>query len=385
MILSMKVGFNTRLLVSPTLRGWNRYTINLLAELPALGVQLFLYSDQPLHPSHLARLPKDSYQVRIAPPMRYVLWEQYWLPKQCEKDRVDILHCPQNFGLPWSSPCPRVLTLHDAIDQVYYSQHITWQQWNFANIQNQMYHWIARTRADRIITVSEYSKGDLVKYLHIPEHKIMVIYEAADARFHEPVSDNERLHIRTLYKLNSPYIFYVGGWEKRKNIPFLIRSFAQANLDGVDLVLAGGQDEQRAALVQLAESLGVSDHLKLLGWVDDTDLPALYAEALCFVYPSEYEGFGLQLCEAMAVGCPVLAARTTCLPEVLGNGGKTFGLDKSSELQELLVRLVTDAAFQENLKNCARQMARFYSWKRTAIATETLYGSLSVYSSNHVS
>jgi hypothetical protein len=372
----MKVAFNARLLAAPTLRGWNRYTINLLAELPALGVQLFLYSDQPLHPSHLARLPKDSYQVRIAPPMRYVLWEEYWLPKQCEKDRVDILHCPQNFGLPWSSPCPRLLTLHDAIDQVYYSQPITWQQLNFADIQNQIYHWIARTRADRIITVSQYSKGDLVKHLHIPEDKITVIYEAADARFHEPVSDTERLRIRSLYKLSFPYIFYVGGWEKRKNIPFLVRAFAQANLDGVDLVLAGGQDEQRAALMQLAESLGVSDRLKLLGWVDDADLPALYAEALCFVYPSEYEGFGLQLCEALSASCPVLAARATCLPEILGDGGQTFGLDKLSELQELLVRLVTDAAFQENLKSRAGQMATFYSWTQTAIATQTLYTSL---------
>jgi glycosyltransferase involved in cell wall biosynthesis len=371
----MKVAFNARLLASPTLRGWNRYTINLLAELPALGVELFLYSDQPLHPSHLARLPKDSYQIRIAPPMRYVVWEQYWLPKQCEKDRVDILHCPQNFGLPWSSPCPRVLTLHDAIDQVYYSQHITWQQLNFANIQSQMYHWIARTRAERIITVSEYSKGDLAKHLHIPEDKITVIYEAADARFHEPVSDTERLRIHTLYKLNSPYIFYVGGWEKRKNIPFLVRAFAQANLDGVDLVLAGGQDEQRAALVQLAESLGVSDRLKLLGWVDDADLPALYAEALCFVYPSEYEGFGLQLCEAIAVGCPVLAARATCLPEVLGDGGETFDLDISN-LVVKLSRLATDTTARSQLVKQATCRSQIFQWKKTAELTMALYSEL---------
>jgi len=376
MILSMKVGFNTRLLVSPTLRGWNRYTINLLAELPALGVQLFLYSDQPLHPSHLARLPKDSYQVRIAPPMRYVLWEQYWLPKQCERDRIDILHCPMNFGLPWSSPCPRVLTLHDAIDQVYYSQHVTWQQLSLTHIQNQMYHWLARTRADHIITVSQYSKGDLVKHLHIPEHKITVIYEAADARFHEPVSDTERLRIRTLYKLSSPYIFYVGGWEKRKNIPFLIRAFAQANLDGVDLVLAGGQDEQRAALVQLAESLGVSDRLKLLGWVDDAALPALYAEALCFVYPSEYEGFGLQLCEAIAVGCPVLAARATCLPEVLGDGGETFDLDITN-LVVKLSRLATDTTARSQLVKQATCRSQMFQWKKTAKLTMKLYSELS--------
>src|SRR6478672_4907777 len=110
----MKVAFNARLLAAPTLRGWNRYTINLLERLPALGVELFLYSDQPIHESHLARLPAGSFQVRVQA-MRYALWEQVWLPRQCRRDGVDLLHCPLNFGLPWSSPCPRVLTLHDAI------------------------------------------------------------------------------------------------------------------------------------------------------------------------------------------------------------------------------------------------------------------------------
>ena len=332
----MKIAFNARLLNSPTLRGWNRYTINLLVELSSLGIELFLYSDRPLHESHLAKLPKDSYQVRISPPMRYILWEQYWLPKQCEQDQVDILHCPLNFGLPWFSPCPRILTLHDAIDQIYYSQNIPWyQKLNLANLQTRFYHWVARHRADYIITISEYSKQDIVKYLQVPENKITVIYEAADANFHQEVIPSQRLQIRSKYKLELPYIFYIGGWEKRKNIPFLLKAFAEANLDGVELVLAGGKDEQRDPLLELGESLGIANRLRLLGWVDDEDLPGLYAEAICFVYPSEYEGFGLQLCEAMAVGCPVLAARSTCLPEILGDGGETFSISVVTEAWEL--------------------------------------------------
>jgi glycosyltransferase involved in cell wall biosynthesis len=373
----MKIAFNARLLSSPTLRGWNRYTINLLLELSSLNIELFLYSDSPLHKNHLAKLPKDSYQISISPPMRYVLWEQYWLPKQCEKDQVDILHCPLNFGLPWFSPCPRVLTLHDAIDQVYYTQDIPWyQQLNLADIQNRFYHWVARNRADHIITVSEYSKQDIVKYLQIPENKITVIYEAADANFHQEVTQGERLQVKNKYQLQLPYIFYIGGWEKRKNIPFLIKAFAEADLDGVELVIAGGNDEQCDPLLKLGGSLGIENKLRLLGWVDDVDLPALYAEAVCFVYPSEYEGFGLQLCEAMAVGCPVLAARSTCLPEVLGDGGETFRLDELSELSRLLRRLVEDQTFLEDLKQRAYQKAQCYSWKNTAFVTQKLYSSM---------
>ena len=114
----MKVAFNARLLQDPGLRGWSRYTINLLAELPGLGIDLFLYSDRPLHENHLSRLPVGSYQVRVQA-SRYAIWEQVWLPRQCGRDGVAVLHCPLNFGLPWSSPCPRVLTLHDAIAQAY--------------------------------------------------------------------------------------------------------------------------------------------------------------------------------------------------------------------------------------------------------------------------
>lgn len=370
----MRVAFNARLLRDPTLRGWNRYTINLLVELSSLGVDLFLYSDRPLHPSHLTRLPSDSYQVRIAPTIPYLQWEQYWLPKQCKKDRVDILHCPLNFGLPWSSHCPRILTLHDAIDRVYYSQNLQWsQELRLVALQNKMYHWVARNRADHIITVSEYSKQDIIKYFHIPEHKITVIYEAADSNFHHQVSLPERLKVREKYNLKMPYIFYLGGWEKRKNIPFLINAFAQANLEGVELVLGGGKHDERESLVELGKSLGIFDSLRLLGWVDDADLPALYAEALCFVYPSEYEGFGLQLCEAMSVGCPVFAANATCLPEVLGDGGDNFSLNDLGELTRLLQKVISDPVYYDRLKKRSLQHSGAFCWSKTAKETLQLY------------
>ena len=124
---TLRVGINARLLHAPDLRGWNRYTGNLLAALAARGVELVLYSDRPPHESHLARLPEGSYQIRVAPSMYYPIWAQHWLPRQCARDRVDLLHTPFHFGLPWSSPCPRVLTLHDAIDRVDYGSCTSWR------------------------------------------------------------------------------------------------------------------------------------------------------------------------------------------------------------------------------------------------------------------
>jgi glycosyltransferase involved in cell wall biosynthesis len=373
----MRVGINARLLRDPTMRGWNRYTVNLLAELSQRGVKLVLYTDQPVHPAHLARLAPDSFRVVQSSPMRYVMWEQIWLPRQSTRDRIDVLHSPYNYSLPWSSHCPRVLTLHDAIGTVYYRAQARWKdRLSPGSLKSRLHEWVAKSRADRIITVSNHSRRDLIEALGIPESKIAVIYEAAEPRFSQRVSADAIEHARRKYELPQRYVFYVGGWEQRKNVPFLVRAFAAARLDGVKLVLGGGNYDERAALAGLARELGISDRVTMLGWIDDDDLPAIYSGAICFVYPSEYEGFGLQLCEAMATGCPTLAARATSLPEVLGIGGETFSLNSPGELSELMRRVSSDDGFRKALSERAHERAGEFSWAETARQTLSVYESL---------
>lgn len=365
----MKVGFNARCLTEPTLRGWSRYTVNLLAALAELDVQLVLYSDRAIHSNHLQRLPLSAYEIRVAPRMRYPFWEQVWVPQQCRIDQVEVLHCPTNFGLPAFNSCPQVLTLHDAIDQAYYAQHSRQQRWSLVHQQSQLYHWVAKTRATHIITVSEFSKQDLVRHLNIPASKISVIYEAADAHF-RPSSSEE---VRSRYQLQSPYVFYVGGLEQRKNILFLVKAFAEANLDGVELVLAGGRVEEKHQIEALASSLGIANRVRCLGWVEDKDLPAMYSSALCFVYASRYEGFGLQLCEAMATACPTLAADSTCLPEILGNGGDLFSLEGIQDLANRLRHINTNLDYRSRLIRQAKLRSQQFSWHQTAIETLNVY------------
>ncbi len=373
----MIVGVNARLLRAPSLRGWNRYAVNLLAELAAAGVRLVLYSDAPVHPAHLARLGGEACTVRVSPAMRYILWEQVWLPRRCAHDRIDVLHSPFNFGLPWRSPCPRVLTLHDAIDRVYYRPRLPRSVTRSpAYLQSRFYHWIARRAADHVITVSDHARHDLERVLRIPSRKISVIYEAADAAFHRPVSAAHRADVRRRYGVARPYVFYVGGLEERKNVAFLVRAFAAARLSNVDLVLAGGDPMGQEAIRAAATAASVREAVHVLGEVDDADLPALYAEALTFVYPSAYEGFGLQLCEAMAAGCPVLAARAGSLPEILGTGGDLFSLDRPEELATLLARLGADAAVRADLIRRGTERSAKFSWKCAAERTLAVYRSL---------
>jgi glycosyltransferase involved in cell wall biosynthesis len=198
----LRLGFNARLLCDPKIRGFSRYSINLLAELPPLGVDLVLYTDRPVHQVYLDRLPAGSYAVRIREGLRLPVWEHRWLPRQCKADEIDVFHSPFNSGLPWSSPCPRVLTVHDAIDFLYYQRRASWREaLSRSGLSSRFYQWLARARAERIITVSEHARGDIIAHLGVPARKITAIPEAADALFHLPVSAEARDRARARHAL----------------------------------------------------------------------------------------------------------------------------------------------------------------------------------------
>ena len=369
----MRVGINARLLCEPSLRGWNRYTLNLLAELPNIGVDPILYADRVLHPIHRARLPSDAYPVHVAPAMRYPSWEQRWLPAQLRSDAVDVFHTPFHFGMPFFTRCPRVVTLHDAIDQAQQSRQTLRNRIAPRVLVTNLYRWIARTRAHQIITVSEYAKSELISHYGFAPNRLTVTPEAADSKFHREISHNERERLRAKFRLEWSYIWYVGGYEERKNVQFLIRAFAAAHLHDVRLVLAGANAAEQEAIGKIIDALNLGDRVRLVGIVDDEDLAGLYAEAICFVYPSLQEGFGLQLCEAMATGCPTFAARASSLPEVLGNGGETFTLHDTAELIGLLQRVVNEPAFRNELVERATARSKAFSWRNTAERTVEVY------------
>lgn len=359
----MRIGLNARILSAPELRGWQRYAFNLALGLLRCQAELTLYSDQPLAAAHAEALQSAGARLCVHA-ASYPRWQYLWLPAQLRRDGMEIFHSPFNFGLPLRGRARRVLTLHDAIgargtrrDPAY---------WHAA---------LARRAAAAVIAVSRHAAREITACWGVPAEKIAVIYEAADERFHQPLSPFACDELRQRHRLPARYVLYLGGWEGRKNVGFLLRGFQQARLDpDIGLVLAGGRGPQLAALQAEAGRLGLTEpRLRLLPWVEDRDLPALYAAAWCFVYPSRHEGFGLQLCEAMAAGVPVLAARATSLPEILGDGGETFSLDQPGELVAWLRRLALQPALADDLRQRARRRALCFSWQQTAQATLALY------------
>ncbi|GAC1439364.1 MAG: glycosyltransferase family 1 protein [Solirubrobacteraceae bacterium] len=302
----------------------------------------------------LARLAGGPPYARVAPPPALVhraghAWEQVVLPARAAALRAALIYSPANLA-PGAWP-RNVVVIHDAAalrEPGWYSRaYVAWQRL--------MLPPIARG-ASHVVTVSEFSKQEIVELLGVPAERVSVIGGGVDARF-QPTADTREASVR-------PYVLAVASATARKNLAALGATSRMLARQGVELVVAGGGRPQFVA-EQLAGA-------RLLGHVPDAELPALYAGALAFVLPSLYEGFGLPCLEAMASGVPVLAARRGALPEVLGGAALFVDPREPEAIADALERLLADAALRRRLVAAGLERAALFSWERTAERTDAL-------------
>lgn len=224
--------------------------------------------------------------------------------------------------------------------------------------------------ADRIIAVSNTTKRDLELNLGIPAQRIDVAYPDCDARFRATVPAVERSRVLSKYALRSGYIYHGGGLEIRKNAQRLLEAYAalrKSRGDVPPLVISGRVHSRRNRLATdvrgIIRRLKLTDSVRLLGFVPDEDMPALYKEALFFVYPSLYEGFGIPVLEAFAVGTPAVAGRTAgAVPEVAGHAAWLVETQETDALREGLDRMLSDASLRETLVGRGSERAKDFSW-----------------------
>lgn len=215
-----------------------------------------------------------------------------------------------------------------------------------------------------VITDSNYSKIRIMRVFRISENKICVIPCGVDTHFFKPRSFLEQAAIRTKYGLSDPYILFAGSLEPRKNLDRLLRAFSKIEGDFAPLRLAiVGTGAATLRKLELGE---VPPRVQWLGYVEDGDLPALYSAAGAFVQPSVYEGFGLTVLEAMACSVPVIAARSTSLPEVAGDAARLVDPFSVAEI----AKVISDVLGSDDLRNAlirkGLERARLFSWDRTA-------------------
>ena len=226
-------------------------------------------------------------------------------------------------------------------------------------------------QADMIVTVSQFSKSEIITYLGIDEKKIRIMYNGVDAtRFSPSVGKVEIESLRNRLDLLSPYFLYVGTLEPRKNLVRLIAAYQALREtragDVPDLVIAGGVGWCYDEIFAQVQRSGLGDHVRFTGYVDDADLPALMKGCFAFVFPSLYEGFGLPPLEAMACGVPVLTSDTAALPEVVGEDAVLVDPESVESITDGLLRLLTDAELRQSLAERGPARARNFSWQAAA-------------------
>lgn len=291
------------------------------------------------------------------------LWHRLRLPVPVEAvtGALDLFYSP-DFVLPPTRRAARtLLTVHD-FSFIYYPEHFVPKLVGYLN------QVVPRSvaRADRVLVDSEATRADLIHHLGTPPEKIQVLYGGVDARFRPEPEPEERERLCTRYGVGErPYVFSVGTLQPRKNYVHLIQAFAQVNgLADWQLVIAGGRGWLYEGILAEADKHG--GRVRVLGFVDDADLPALYRNATLFAFPSLYEGFGFPVLEAMACGVPVVCSNASSLPEVVGDAALLIDPHDASELAEALARVAEDADLRrEMVARGVAQAARF-TWERAA-------------------
>ncbi len=367
----MKIGINARFLTTP-FTGIGQYTRSLVATMaeiePANEYILFTHELTDVH------FPDNCRQVRIvekgykSESLRKAHWEHVLVPKEMERFEIDVAHFPYPSNPRRKLPMPTIVTVHDVIP---------WRLKAYRKkLRSKLYHFNARLalrKADHIITVSNFSKNEIIKYLKVKEKNITVTPLA-------PPLPPEKVSCPN-FSLRRDFFLYVGGYDDRKNVPRLMKAYQKyiAPLYPIDLILVGAKNygleqfitdkySERVADKYLLEPKG---KIVLTEPLDQNELICLYRKALALAHVSFYEGFNLALVEAMQAGIPIVASDIPVNHEVTQDGALFVDPHNIDSIGNGMHQLIHDKALQNKLVKKTEKRAGDFDWKKTA--EETLY------------
>lgn len=310
-------------------------------------------------------LPKEreGWRYRIVHPRK--LWTQIGLPFNLylHKPRPDVFFTPTHYA-PRFSPVPTVISIMD-LSYIHFPQ--MFRQKDLYQLRN----WTSYSvkKAKKILTISKASKDDIIKIYQIPEEKVVVTYPGIKLK---TTMQNSKL-IREKYNIRRDYILFVGTLQPRKNITRLIEAFSKLShtkkSEGMSLVIIGKKGWMYEEILKAPETFGIKDKVKFLDFVPDEDLPSFYQNALCFVLPSLYEGFGLPVLEAMQHGCSVITSNVSSLLEAGGDAALYVKPDDVDDIASKIKTLIEDKKLREELIKKGYNQIKKFSWEKTAKET----------------
>jgi glycosyltransferase involved in cell wall biosynthesis len=301
----------------------------------------------------------------------YSIREQFAVPLNLRREGAHLFHAP-HYVLPPLTPCRSVVTIHDCI-HLRFPQYLP-NKLGYAYARTAL--WVAAHRSARVLTVSEASKRDILRYFRIPESKISVIYNAIDERFNEEPAADEVMRIQERYQLYDPFVLYAGNIKPHKNLERLIEAFytiRRGELAHVKLLIIGDQISKYAALRRTVHRYKLHKHVRFFGFVADATLAILYRLARVFVFPSLYEGFGLPPLEAMASGTPVITSNVSSLPEVVGDAAMLINPYEPDAIAGAMRRVLSDDRLHDDMRERGLARVREFSWDRSVRRVREIY------------
>ncbi|MFC1608586.1 glycosyltransferase family 4 protein [Patescibacteria group bacterium] len=361
-----KIGINASF-IRKTGTGVGQVTINVLNELKNQNREgdFILYLEDETDLDFLDGFEKKSFLPfwKRDDLIRKILWEMWLIPKKIKKDNckrfISFYQCPTIIR-----GVEHTMLVHDIIPKLFPEYLNNWRKKLYWKLTER-----AIKRADKIVAISENTKRDLVEKMGILESKIEVKYIDVDEIYKKEVSPAEVEEVLSKYNLIPGYIYSGGGLEKRKNIDnviFAYKKLLKKDRNIPDLVISGKMMPELAPLVidieRIVRENDLEERVRLLGFVDQDDLPMVYHNASVFVYPSQYEGFGMPVLEAMSQGVPVIAAKNSSIAEVGGDAVMYFETESVDDLVEKMETMLGDGNLRDAFSRKGVNEASRFSW-----------------------
>lgn len=302
----------------------------------------------------------------------YPLWEQVALPRAVKRVMPDLLHCTSNTA-PLHCPVPLILTLHDIIFlEKRQSSSLSWYQemgWYYRRLV------VPRVlpRCEKIITVSQFERQRILEALHLPEEKLVAVYNGFNNHFQPQPKAPE---VTRKYIDADDYLFFLGNTDPKKNTPRVLKAYAdylRKSTRKLPLLIADLKEDAIDKILAEEKIPEIKSSLRFPGYIANTDLPALYNGAFAFLYPSLRESFGIPMLEAMACGTPIIAGNTSAMPEIAGEGALLADPFSAVDITKKILQLEEDPDFYQRQVEYGLERSRLFSWRNTAESLLEIY------------
>jgi glycosyltransferase involved in cell wall biosynthesis len=359
----VRIAIDARMINPGSMHGIARYVYELLVCLMTTETEHeFFIIVNPRNSLEQVNWPKNMRLVTVKG--SWISLRQQWeLPRVLKEIKAELFHAP-SFMAPLACPCRLVMTIHDL-------NHMVLPQF-YTPLHQFYYQVFVRScirRSEYILTVSQFSKDEIVRNLNIAPDKVFVTYNGVSENY-VPITDSAQLeYVRDIYELPEKFIFCLSNNKPHKNVHQLVRAFCHSNI-AIPLVLACPVDTN---IIRIAENYGKKHLIYFSKFIDEEHLPSVYSLTHLFVYPSTYEGFGLPPLEALSCGAPVVVARSSSLPEVVGDSAIFTNPFDYQDIARALELGVGDEALRKRLSEYGVRHARRFSWKLMAEQTLEIY------------